>query len=121
MGNSIKTLKFAPNLVPLVLSGYKTRTWRFFDEKNLQVGDGLSFLHAETHEPFATAEIVSIYEKKFGDIDEKDLVGHEKFSSDREMRETYRGYVGDRLNSETTVRIIDFKLIESSISHKEVL
>lgn len=108
----MKTLKFAENLIPLVLSGYKTRTWRFFDEKNLQVGDTLSFLHTGTHEQFATAEITSIYEKKFGDINEKDLVGHEKFASDKEMRETYRGYCGDRLNSETTVRIIDFKLLK---------
>lgn len=108
----MKTLKFAENLVPLVLSGEKTRTWRFFDEKNLQVGDVLSFLHNSTLEQFATAEIINIYEKKFGDINDEDLVGHEKFASDEEMRDAYHGYCGGRLNSETTVRIIDFKLFK---------
>ena len=30
----MKILKFAPKLVPLVLSGEKTSTWRMFDEKD---------------------------------------------------------------------------------------
>ena len=107
----MKTLKFAENLVPLVLSGSKTRTWRFFDEKNLQVGDVLSMERKSTGEKFASAEIVNIYEKPFKDIDVEDLNGHEKFASDSEMRETYHGYYGDRLTLDTTIRIIDFKLI----------
>lgn len=107
----MKTLKFAPNLVPLVLSGYKTRTWRFFDEKDLRVGDRLDFLHDGDGAKFASAEITGIYEKPFGTIGDEDLKGHEKFESDEHMRETYRGYYGDRVNPETIVRIVDFKLI----------
>lgn len=107
--NRMKTLKFAENLVPLVLSGEKTRTWRFFDEKNLHIGDILSFLHADTHEQFAVMSIVHISEKKWKDIAKEDLVGHEKFTSEKEMQDTYFSYYGNRLNSETIVKIIDFK------------
>lgn len=31
----MKVLKFSENLVPLILSGQKTATWRMFDEKDL--------------------------------------------------------------------------------------
>jgi hypothetical protein len=31
----MKTLKFYDNLIPLILSGEKTSTWRIFDDKNL--------------------------------------------------------------------------------------
>lgn len=37
----MKTLKFAPHLVPLVLSVEKISIWRLFDEKNLTDGDKL--------------------------------------------------------------------------------
>ena len=108
----MKTLNFSENLVPLVLSGEKTRTWRFFDEKDLQVGDVLTFTHQDHQKQFAIAEITRVYEKKLRDIAGEDLDGHEKFESPEEMLKTYRGYYGDRVNTETIVKIIDFKLIQ---------
>ncbi len=39
----MKTLNFSDKLVPLVLSGAKTATWRLFDDKNLAIGDELIF------------------------------------------------------------------------------
>ncbi len=108
----MKTLKFAENLVPLVLSGEKTRTWRFFDEKNLQIGDQITFINYTTKVPFAEAKAVSVYEKAFGSITDEDLEGHEKFASLEEMLKTYQSYYGERVNLETTVKIIDFILLE---------
>lgn len=64
----MKTLKFAPDLVSLVLSGDKTSTWRVFDDKNLEVGDELLFLNKETGEEFAKALITAVRVKCLGDI-----------------------------------------------------
>jgi len=44
----MKTLKFANNLVSLILSGEKTATWRLFDDKDLTKGDKVLFLDQET-------------------------------------------------------------------------
>ena len=46
----MKTLKFASHLVQKILSGEKTSTWRLFDDKDLQVGDGLIFVNKDTGE-----------------------------------------------------------------------
>lgn len=60
----MKILKFKPNLVPLVLSGEKYSTWRFFDDKDLKEGDELQFMNSETDDVFSAAVILSPREKK---------------------------------------------------------
>lgn len=107
----MKTIKFASSLMPLVLNGSKTSTWRLFDDKDLQVGDNLEFLNKETGETFAYAEILKIVEKCLADIKDTDFDGHEKFASRVEMLAAYRGYYGDKVDWNTTVKMIDFKLI----------
>lgn len=107
----MKTLKFRPHLVSQVLDGSKNITWRLFDDKDLQVGDKLEFLNKETGEKFAEADITDVREKELGLIIDEDLVGHEKFSSPEEMIETYRKYYGDKVNENTIVKMISFKLI----------
>ena len=64
----MKTLKFDPSLVPLVLDGSKTSTWRLFDDKDLQVGDHLSLVNSADKQEFAQAEIIEVREKKLGEI-----------------------------------------------------
>ena len=107
----MKTLKFRHNLVPKILNGSKTVTWRLFDDKNLSVGDQLELLDWESGEKFAEAEIVKVREKRLGEIKEKDFEGHEKFGSKDEMLETYRKYYGDQVDWNTIVKIIEFKLL----------
>lgn len=107
----MKTLKFAPHLVPLILSGEKVSTWRLFDDKNLSVGDQLEFINKETGEKFGEAEIIAIKEKKLGEIEDSDYNGHEKFASKEQMIESYKQYYGDQVNLETIVKIIDYKML----------
>jgi len=107
----MKTLKFEPPLVPLVLDGSKVSTWRLFDDKDLSVGDQLEFINSETGEKFGEAKIISIKEKKLGEIKESDYEGHEKFGSKEEMIETYKKYNGNKVDTETVVKMIDFKLL----------
>ena len=108
----MKLLKFRPHLVDLILDGQKTTTWRLFDDKDIKSGDRLLFVDWETGKEFATAEAVKVVEKKLGAIDENDYAGnqHEKFENEEEMIETYRRYYGDKVDRETMVKIIHFKL-----------
>ena len=76
----MKKLRFAPHLVPLVLNGSKTTTWRLFDDKDLQVGDEFEMLHSETQEKFATGKIISINITKFKNLTESDHKGHKSYN-----------------------------------------
>jgi hypothetical protein len=107
----MKTLKFRKNLADEILAGRKTATWRLFDDKDLQVGDQVELLIWETKERFADAEIVALKEKTLQDIKEEDFIGHEKFASREEMLENYQSFYGDRVNWNTLVKMLDFKLI----------
>ena len=106
----MKTLKFAPHLVPLVLSGEKTSTWRLFDDKDLQKGDNLLLINKATGEEFAKAVIVKTQEKKLKDLKDDDFDGHEKFESEDKMYEAYKSYYGDKVTPDTIVKMVDFKM-----------
>jgi len=107
----MKTLKFRHDLAQEIIAGRKTNTWRLFDDKDLTVGDKLELMDWESGEKFAEAEIVKVNEKKMGEVEEKDFEGHEKFGSREEMLETYKKYYGDKVDWDTAVKIIEFKLL----------
>ena len=107
----MKSLKFMPNLVPLVLSGEKTSTWRLFDDKDLQDGDDLAMINKETGEEFAKAKIVKITEKRLRELEESDYDGHEKYKDQEEMLNNYKRYYGDNVTLDTIVKIINFELL----------
>ncbi len=107
----MKTLKFMPHLVSMVLDGEKTSTWRLFDDKDLCVGDELVLVNKDTEEQFAKALITKVREKKLKDLQDGDFEGHEKYESEEKMYETYRRYYGEKVNPDTIVKMIDFKLI----------
>lgn len=109
----MKTLKFDHVLVKEILEGRKTATWRLFDDKDLKIGDELELIDSDTKEKFADAKIVKIREKRLGEIEEKDFAGHEKFASKGEMLATYQKYYGDKVNWDTIVKIIEFKLLKT--------
>ncbi len=106
----MKTLKFENNLVSLVLSGAKDSTWRLFDDKDLKTGDELLLINRHTGEQFAKATIVSTREKRLGDLQDSDFEGHERFESEEKMYEAYKTYYGDRVTSDSIIKIIKFAL-----------
>lgn len=105
-----KLIKFVPHLIPLVLSGEKTSTWRLFDDKDLLVGDNLILINKATGEEFAKARIVKVNEKSLGELTNDDFDGHEKFESPEIMLDTYRGYYGEKVDVNSVVKMIDFIL-----------
>ncbi|MDD2758223.1 MAG: ASCH domain-containing protein [Patescibacteria group bacterium] len=107
----MKKLKFRHNLVEEIIAGRKTITWRLFDDKDLRAGDKLELLDSESGEKFAEAEIVIVREKKLGQIEGEDLKGHEKFGSKEEMLKMFKKYYGEKVDWNTTVKIIEFKLL----------
>ena len=104
----MKTLKFKQHLVFLILSGEKTSTWRLFDDKNLQVGDKIEFINKDALETFGYGKIIDVKEKKLGELKDSDFSGHEKFSSDKEMYQTYSKYYNREVTPDDIVKMIDF-------------
>ena len=108
----MKTLKFTPPLVKMILDGNKTTTWRLFDDKDSQPGDKLNLQNCETGEDFAKAEILEIQEKELGELENTDFDGHEKFLDQEDVLEQYREYYGEKVNLNTVVKVIKFKLVK---------
>lgn len=107
----MKPLKFKPHLVQPILDGTKTSTWRLFDDKDLSVGDELSFINSETGAEFAKARITKVEEKNLGNITEEEWGTQNKHVSSDDKLAHYQSLYGDEVNLNTPVKIIDFKLI----------
>ncbi|OHA91277.1 MAG: hypothetical protein A2758_02315 [Candidatus Zambryskibacteria bacterium RIFCSPHIGHO2_01_FULL_49_18] len=107
----MKSLKFMPHLVSKVLSGEKTSTWRLFDDKNLTEGDEFLMLNKETGEEFAKGKITQVREKKLGELNDADFVGHEGYKDQDDMLNHYKSYYGDKVSLDTLIRMVDFELL----------
>ena len=112
MISTMKSLKFRNYLVPLVLSGENTSTWRLFDDKNLSAGDNVELKEFVTLKHFANARLTKVIENSFKDLTDEDRQGHEVFNSDAEMYENYKMYYKTDVGPDTLVKIIWFDLTE---------
>jgi hypothetical protein len=92
------------------MSGEKTTTFRLFDDKNIVEGEEVELIIWEENKVFTNAKITKVMEKPFSDLTEEDFKGHEKYSSDEEMYNSFKEYYGDKVNSNTIVKIIRFSL-----------
>ncbi len=106
----MKTLKFSKELLPEILSGKKTVTWRCFDDKDLKEGDEVLLLEHETKNPFAKAVLTKVNEKTFGELSKEDKKGHEEFKIDEEMYKTYSEYYKREITPDTLLKVIQFKI-----------
>ena len=108
----MKTLKFSKNLIPDIISGRKTVTWRCFDDKDLKVGDEILFLDKETKQPFAKVLLAEVEEKIFKDLTDEDKKGHEEFKNEEEIFKAYSEYYKTEIIPATSLKVIKFKLLE---------
>ena len=107
----MKSLKFRKTLSRLILNRTKKSTWRLFDDKDITVGDIVSFLIWESGEEFAKVRITFVKETAFGNLKKDDFEGHEKFVSDEEMYKLYSEYYRRKVDKCSIVKIIHFELI----------
>lgn len=108
----MKKLRFAEPLPRLILIGKKDTAWRIDDEKKISCGDELSLCRTDETE-FARALVIWTKETTFEELTEEDYIGHEKFSSEKEMYETYSRYYGMPVSQKTKVKVIKFKLLNN--------
>jgi hypothetical protein len=106
----MKTIKFRGHLVPAIIAGEKTATWRLFDDKNLSVGDELSLVEFGDEAPFAEAVISEVTEKPLGELTVEDKVGHEYYESDEAMYAQFSTYYNQPIDAQTNVKIVRFQL-----------
>ena len=105
-----KQLRFAEPLPKLVLDCQKDTTWRINDDKEISTGNQLSLCYNDRRE-FAKAEVIWVKETTFENLTNEDKAGHEKFSSDEEMLQTYSRYYNIKVEPKTKVKIIKFRLL----------
>ncbi len=105
----MKTLKFAPHLVEKIRSGEKTSTWRLFDDKDLKVGDEVTFINRDTKDAFGSALIQNVVIKTLGTLADADWEGHERYATEEEMYKTFKDFYGDKVNENTEVKILSYQ------------
>jgi ribonuclease HI len=108
----MKTIKFNQSQVELVKNRSKTVTWRFFDDKNIRVGDKVLFINREADEAFGSGLILKVSEKHMRDLDESDSDGHEIYDSPEEMYALYSRYYGQPITEDSIVKVIHFEFEE---------
>ncbi len=91
-----------------MLQGLKSNLSCCTKEKN-----EVLFLEKETGEKIAEAQIIEVKEKPLKAVGENDFSeGHENYKNTEQMLFTFRKYYGDKVNWETTLKIIKFKLTQ---------
>lgn len=106
----MKTLKFHPDLVDLILDGSKSTTWRLWDDKNISVGDEVSFTDSLENKQFTQAIITEVKEKTFAEMTDDDWEGHERYEDENDLYQSFSKYYNKKVDKYTVVKIIKFKL-----------
>jgi len=110
-----KNLHFAELLRETVLRGEKTTTWRIWsgeklDKSGIRVGDTVNLVVSETNQKFAEAKITNIRTTTFQGLTDADRNGHETYSSDKEMYQTFEKFYKTKVTKETQLVVIKFVL-----------
>lgn len=110
----MKQMKFAADLVRLIISGEKTSTWRLWDDKDLSTGDIVEFIKRPELTAFAKAKLTKVVSKTLSGITDKDKKGHEDVGeTPEEMYKIYAKYYGKEVDGSTPVKIIQFEILET--------
>ncbi len=106
----MKPLKFKHEFVKEILKSKKTTIWRLFDDKNLRKGDELDLIDRDSEESFGKAKILDVEKKKIKELTDFELKNHD-YTSLGDMIDSHRVYYGSKVNLQTEVKIIKFKLL----------
>ncbi|HUW22113.1 MAG TPA: ASCH domain-containing protein [Candidatus Bathyarchaeia archaeon] len=85
-------IPFAPELVPLILSGAKVKTYRFGKKHDyLQVGDQVDLQNYKTQEIICRAAVTAKERTTFGRLP-LTIPGHETYPNKERQRQVFSGY-----------------------------
>lgn len=108
MNNSIG---FKENLVPEVLNGKKTLTYRLgVKHANKKIGDIISLVNSSTDEVFANAVIEQVVVTEVKNLP-LNPVGHEAYPSVEKLRSNLASMYGKDVSLDDEIVLIGFKLI----------
>ena len=110
---AMKRLRFSEPLVRMVLDGSKDTTWRIDDEKLIEQGDILSLARMDGSE-FARVTVLWTHMTTFKDLRLQDKEGHEKFSTEKEMYDTYSRYYSMSVHPGTPLKVIKFAMLRGA-------
>jgi len=114
-----KQIKFERQLAEDILSGKKTSTFRFFDDKHIQVGDILRVVDKVEQDNPASWQFIGdidvheVVEKRVGELSASDWAGHETYESPEVFLDTFRYYYRRPIDKDTPVKIIHFNFVKS--------
>lgn len=101
---------FAPDLVPLIISGQKTLTYRLGTKYDfLKIGDIVDLADSSTGLIFASANIRQKTSTKFKYL-AVDNEGYEKYSSKDEQRRILEGYYNCTIQENDEFLVIGFEV-----------
>jgi ribonuclease HI len=112
----IKTLKFKSELVEPITSGKVYKTWRLFDDKQLEVDDILQLVNSDTKQEIGYAKITKITIKHLADLDETDMRGHKYYHGIEEIVTKFKKFYGPKVNSASVVKAIEFNYLGQNLS-----
>lgn len=108
---TIKRLKFRSSMVPGILDGSKTCTWRMFDEKDLQAGDEIVYVEKETGREFARGSLVSVKDSSLAKLKPEDYEGQSEGDwSNTELLSDFQQTYGEDVTLDTPLKIVRFRI-----------
>lgn len=110
------SIGFASDLVPLVLDGSKTLTYRLGEKYDfLQVGDQIDARDSSTGHIFAKLKIVEKLQITFKDLP-LERKGHSAYKSKEEQKEAFQKYYSNIQDSDKVI-ILRFRVVVKTL-HK---
>lgn len=101
---------FAKNLIPLILNGSKTLTYRLGDKYDfLKVEDEIDVRDSSSRKIIGRIKITEKEHAVFKNLP-INRKGHEEYKTKRELKRTFEKYYG-KVNENDKVIILSFKLI----------
>lgn len=117
MSTKPKQLKFEHELAANIIAGKKTSTFRFFDDKQLSVGDKVEIIdkvEATDHLTWlivGIATVTSVHEKRVCDLSSGDWEGHETYNSTDEFLSIMQNLYDTDITTNTPVKIVRFSFV----------
>jgi uncharacterized protein YhfF len=109
--NKILSIGFAPDLIPLILDGSKTLTYRQGDKYAfLNVGDVTNIRDSASNQIVAVIQITEKSVVPFKDLP-IDRKGHEVYSSKDAQRQIFKQYYGKDIEDEEPMLVLGFKTV----------